>query len=204
MEELKTLQALQASIADAIPLTAILDSMTKEDMIKYADDIFNLAVDPKLSKEVIRANILKIDEARRGQAFNQNVESTQMFLNRGDKALNVKFHRLDFPDADLEFSYSGNVGMKGNRNKQGFSKCPSFHLYPGETYTLPTSVINHLKSLTFATHKTVIDKVTGMIAGAIPVVKPKFILEYVFSKEQLEKLSEASQQPETITKEPEL
>ena len=183
------MEAIEASITDAIALEKLLDGMSKDEMIKYADDVFGLTVDPKLSKDTIKSSLLKADQIRHGEAKTLNDQSTRMFADKGDKIISVKFHRLDFADADLEFSYSGKIGMRGKVNKNGFQKCPSFHLYPGETYALPRQVIEHLKSLSFVTHKTVMDQATGMIKGTIPIVKPKFILEYVLSNDQLERLA---------------
>lgn len=187
--ETETLQQpMQASVSDAIPLREKLKAMTKEQLIQYADEAFALTVDARLKTETIIEKLLEIENGVKQQANKLNKESALMAETDNDPVVDVIFHRMDFPEADLEFSFSGKRGMRGTENPKGFAKCPSYHLWPGETYSIPWSVKEHLESLTFTTHKPVIDPVSGLQSGVIPIVKPRFVLQLKMTKEQVIKM----------------
>jgi hypothetical protein len=180
----------EANATDVIAFEKQLEGMKKDELIRLGDEQFGVTIDQQLDVKTIKAELVRQDNARKGAAISLNEASAREFKARGDKLYRVKFHRLDFAEADMEFSYSGTVGMRGPKNKSGFAKCPKFHLYPGESYVLPKQVIDHLKGLTFSTNKPVFDPVTGMISGNQPIIKPRFILEYEFTDSELEKLAQ--------------
>lgn len=175
---------VQSDVSESLPLEQQLKGMTKTELIRYADGL-GYQVDGRLKEETIIENILKIDADRKGKAQKTNEESLRMTISKSDPEIEVRFFNLESPNTDVEFAYSGKRGMFGLVNKDGFKKCPVYHLFPGELVKLAYSVYEHLTSLTFVTHKTVFDPVTGMIKGNIPIIKPRFILQPIFSKEDI-------------------
>jgi hypothetical protein len=180
---------VNSDVSEALPLSKQLEVMTKAELIKYADTALGYQIDDKLTKPVIIENILKIDASRKTDAQKVNEESLAAAVSEDDPEITVRFYNMETSGADLEFAYSGKRGMYGPKNKQGFKKCPRYHLFPGETVKLAYSVYEHLSSLTYVTHKTVWDTNTGNIKGNIPIVKPRFLLQPIFTKEQLFKLN---------------
>lgn len=182
MEKLQTEQMpIQSDVSEAMPLDKQLDGMSKRTLIKYADDL-GYTIDGRLSEKTIIQNILKIVNERKNIAQKTNEESLSMTVSEEDPMIEVRFFNLESSEADVEFAYSGKRGMFGPVNKRGYKKCPKYHLFPGEKAKLAYSVYEHLESLTFVTHKTVFDPQTGMIKGTIPIIKPRFILQPIFSK----------------------
>lgn len=198
MEQVQ-IEPIQSDLSEALPLDKQLDAMTKEELIEYADDVLGYTITPKLLKSVILNNILAIDTDRRRQAAKVNAESLKQVVSEEDPEIEIRFFNLESPGADEEFATSVPKGMYGKEftnpdgskggNPNGFKKCPKYHLFPGEVTKLAYSVYEHLTSLTFMTHKTVWDTETGMIKGTIPIIKPRFILQPIFTKEQLVKLN---------------
>ena len=189
MDTMELTDAVQSDVSEALSFSDQLDNMTKSEMIKLADNEFGYTIDSKLKIEVIKENLLRIDAARKSEAKKENEESLKMTVNESDPEIQIRFFNMESPGADLEFAYSGEVGMFGENNPKGYKKCPKYHLFPGEVVKLAYSVYEHLNSKTFVTHKTVWDVETGMIKGNIPIIKPRFILQPIFSKEQLLKLN---------------
>lgn len=198
--ELRTQPILQADpsvsqtdVTETMPLKDQLDSMTKPALIKYMESLgFN--VDGRLSEKSLRENILKVIADRRKNAVAINKESLKATVSKEDPMIEIRFFNLETPGIDIEFSYPGKRGMYGPKftkdgktygNPEGHRKCPNYHLFPGETTKLAYSVYEHLESLTFVTHKTVFDPVSGMIQGNIPIIKPRFILQPIITKKQL-------------------
>ena len=187
----------QVDVTETIPLQEQLELMKKPELIKYMEDLgFN--VDGRLADKTIRDNILKIVADRKNNATKMNEESFQATVSEDDPMIKVKFFNLETPNVDIEFAFPGKRGMygpsftqKGKKygNPNGHRKCPKYHLFPGETVRLAYSVFEHLESLTFATHKTVFDPQTGMIQGNIPIIKPRFILQPVLTREDLIKIN---------------
>ena len=173
-----------SDVSESIPLEQQLKGMNKAELIKKADDL-GYQVDGSLTNKVIVENILKIDADRKSSAQKANEESFAMAVNEEDPPIEVRFFNMESANADVEFAYAGKRGMFGPVNKNGYKKCPKYHLFPGEKVKLAYSVYEHLTSLTFMTHKTVFDPVTGMIQGNIPIIKPRFILQPIFSKEDI-------------------
>ena len=188
-EQEKIVEPIQSDLTEALPLDRQLDVMSKVEMIKYADTL-GYQVDDKLTRKVIKENILRIVSDRKSQGQKLNEESLAAVVSEADPEISVRFFNMESPGADLEFAYSDPRGMRGPNNPNGFKKCPVYHLFPGEVVKLAYSVYEHLTSLTFTTHKTVWDTATGNIKGNIPIVKPRFILQPVLTKEQLIKLNE--------------
>ena len=157
-------------------------------LIQLADTKYGLTVDATVAKKAIIEELLRADSAVKGQAREITEKSAKMAATEIDQLFKIRFHRLDFPNADLEFDHDSGRGFKGPENPKGFTKLPHYHLYPGEEILLPHSVIKHLESLTFSTQKTVFDPTTGMISGTIPIIKPRFIVQLVLTDEQLKKI----------------
>ena len=184
---------VQVDVTDAIPLEKQVNAMAKPELIQYMESLgFN--VDRRLSDKNIRDNILKVVADRKNNATAMNEESFQATVSEEDPMIKVRFFNLETPNIDIEFALPGKRGMYGPKfikdgkeygNPKGHRKCPKYHLFPGEEVKLAYSVFEHLESLTFATHKTVFDPVTGMIKGNIPVIKPRFILQPVITREDL-------------------
>lgn len=188
---------VQSDVSEAIPLKEQLDVMKKPQLIKYMEDL-GYNVDRRLSENTIRENILKIDADRKGSAQKINEDSLAMTIDKNDPMIEVRFFNLESANTDVEFAYAGKRGMYGPSytkdgkkygNPNGHKKCPVYHLFPGEKVKLAYSVYEHLESLTFVTHKTVYDTVTGMIQGNIPIIKPRFILQPIFSKADIVNLN---------------
>lgn len=191
-----TKEPVQSDVSESIPLAQQLKGMSKAQLVKYTDDL-GYQVDGRLNEETIRENILKIVADRKGKAQKMNEESLAMAVTDDDPEIEVRFFNIESPNTDVEFAYAGKRGMYGKTytkngkkygNPQGFKKCPRYHLFPGELVKLAYSVYEHLRDLTFVTHKTVWDHATGMIAGNIPIIKPRFILQVSLTKEDILKI----------------
>ena len=187
--EPEMMEAVQSDVSEALPLAEQVKAMTKTELIKYADGVLGYKMDDKLSAAVIRENILKIETDRKHQASQLNAESLAVVVDDSDPEITIKFFNMESSGTDIEFSYSEPRGMHGPVNKKGYKKCPRYHLFPGETVKMAYSVYEHLTSLTYVTHKAVFDQLTGNVKGNIPIVKPRFVLQPIFTKEQLTKLN---------------
>lgn len=172
-------------ISENVKLKTRLKLMNKDQLIQFGKDEFSLKIEPVLTEKVIIDNLMRLDDARRDSAIKENEDSLNKSISASDPPIRVKFHNLMSPEEVITFSYAGPKGMRGPVNKTGHKKCPSYKLYPGEEYTLPLSVKEHLESLTFTHYKTIVDKLTGQIAGNVPILKPKYIMYPVISREQL-------------------
>ena len=188
---------VQSDVSESLPLEQQLEGMTKVELIKYLENL-GCNVDGRLSEKTLKENILKIDTDRKGNARKTNEDALEKTVSDDDPMIEVRFFNLETPNIDVEFSFPGKRGMYGPKfikddktygNPKGHKKCPKYHLFPGELVKLAYSVYEHLTSLTFVTHKTVFDPVTGMIRGNIPIIKPRFILQPVFSKEDIVKIN---------------
>lgn len=186
MEQIQT--PVQSDVSESVTLSDQLKAMDRAQLVKYADDI-GYSIDGRVKEETIRKGILSITADRIKQAAEVNAESLKQAVSEEDPEIEVRFFNLQSPGADLEFSYSEPRGMFGPRNKKGHKKCPKYHLFPGTVTKMAYSVYNHLQGLTYVAHKTVWDTRTGMITGTIPIIKPRFILQPIFTKEQLVKLN---------------
>lgn len=184
LPRLESEEPVQSDVTESLPLEEQVKAMDKSALIKYMEDLgFN--VDKRLAEKTIRENILKVVADRKNNATKLNEESFKATVSDDDPMIKVRFFNMESPNADVEFAYSGKRGMYGPVNKNGHRKCPKYHLFPGEEVRLAYSVYEHLESLTFMTHKTVFDPITGMIQGNIPIIKPRFILQPIFSKEDI-------------------
>ena len=190
MEQEVMTPAIQSDVSESLPLEKQLAAMNKAELIQHADGL-GYTVDKRLAEKTIIENIINIVADRKSSAQKANEESLAMTVNEEDPMIEVTFFNLESANADVEFAYSGKRGMYGPEfkkdgkkygNPNGYKKCPVYHLFPGETVKLAYSVYEHLQGLTFVTHKTVFDTATGMIKGNIPIIKPRFILQPIFSK----------------------
>lgn len=172
-------------ISDNVQLKTRLAAMNQDQLIKFGEDEFSLKIEPTLTNKVIIENLLRLDGIRRSNAVRVNEESLVKSISADDPPIRVRFFNLQSPTEVINFSFAGPKGMRGPINKTGHQKCPKYELYPSEEYTLPLSVKEHLESLTFTHYKTIIDPLTGQVAGNISTLKPKYILNPIISKEQL-------------------
>ena len=191
--KLVTEEPVTVDVTNELPLEKQLNAMGKSELMKYMEDLgFN--VDKRLAEKTIRENILKVVADRKNNATAMNKESFQATVSNEDPKITIRFFNLETPNVDIEFAFPGKRGMYGPKfikdgkeygNPNGHRKCPKYHLFPGEEVDLAYSVFEHLESLTFATHKTIFDPQTGMIQGNIPIIKPRFILQPVITREDL-------------------
>ena len=190
---LMTEPAVQSDLTESVPLKKQLEFMKRPALVEKMSGL-GYQVDGRVSEKTIRENILKIISEQKSNAKQRNAESLAMAVSKEDPMIEVKFFHLESPETDIEFAYSGTRGMYGPEftkdgkkygNPKGFRKCPKYHLFPGETVKLPFSVYEHLERLTYVTNKAVHDPVTGMIGGNIPIIKPRFLLQLVVTKEQV-------------------
>ena len=197
LPRLESEEPIQSDVTAEIPLEEQIARMEKPQLIKYLESLgFN--VDARLKEETIRENILKIVADRKDNAYQLNRDSSKATISEDDPMIKVKFFNLESPGADESFSFPGKRGMYGPQfkkdgktygNPNGHRKCPKYHLFPGEEIELAYSVYDHLTSLTFMTHKTVFEPITGMIQGNIPIIKPRFILQPILTKEDILKIN---------------
>lgn len=183
-EKSKEETAVLVSVTETPKLADRLKVMSKEDLIIFAGDTYGLDVDKRLSPESIIKEILRFEKAQKDEADKVNRESAKLAAD-DDPIVTCVFHRFDFPEADLDFAYTGTRGFKGPNNPSGFVEAPKYHLFPGELCSIPWSVKEHLESLMFSTWKTVIDEKTQTVKDKIPIIKPKFVLELKMTKEQI-------------------
>ncbi len=176
---------VEVDISENVKLKTRLKAMSKDQLIKFGSDEFSLKIEPVLTEKVIIDNLLRLDDVRRGEAIKVNEESLNKSVSASDPPIKVKFFNLQSPTEVIDFSFAGPKGMRGPVNQTGHRKCPVYKLRPGEEYILPLSVKEHLEGLTFTHYKTIVDQLTGQIAGNVPILKPKYILNPIISKEQL-------------------
>jgi len=184
MDTMEQETAVQSDVSESLPLEKRLKAMEKPELIKYMNDL-GYEVDGRLKEETIIENILKVVEDQKSQARKVNEDSLAMAVTEEDPEIEIRFFNLESSGTDIEFTYSGKRGLFGPKNKKGYKRCPRYHLFPGEVAKMAYSVYEHLTGLTFVTHKTVWDEATGMIKGTIPIIKPRFILQPIFSKADL-------------------
>ncbi|MBE3139678.1 MAG: hypothetical protein IMZ53_03740 [Thermoplasmata archaeon] len=175
-------------------LESRLLAMPKSQLIQVAKDEFNLEVDGRLSEKSIIRELLNQNTAQQKEAKEKTTESTKMVVTNDDPLVTILFMPLDFPNAPVEFNYDSGRGVMGTgitpeqkieAKKLGLlEKMPHYHLFPGQTYDLPMSVIKHLKGLTFRDSIPIINQQTGMIDGNKPVIKPRFSLDVQLTDEQ--------------------
>jgi hypothetical protein len=181
---------VESDLAEGVSLAKLLESMTKDEMIRYADENMGLRVDSSLEEQAIKESLLKFDLSQKNNARTINQRSLDMSIDKDNPAIVVKFYNMQSPNTNLEFNTTVPRGFFGPKNKKGFKKAPQYNLFHGETYTLPYAIYEHLKNLTYVENKPVIDPATGMFHGTIPIIKPKYVLEPVISRDQLIKLAQ--------------
>lgn len=168
--------------------------LSKKQLVKIADEEFQLHVDKTISAATLRDTLQRVHEQRILSALERNEAAAQVFLERDpeEKLLKVTFHPLDFPNNPLHFSNDGGYGIRDrknpNRNPNGLSKMPGFFLIPGQQYFLPLCIINILEKLTFRDSRPEFDTETGMISGNTPIIKQRFSFIPVLSQETMKEL----------------
>ncbi len=173
-----------ADVSGATPLDQTLKAMSKTELIKYADKSLGLNIDAKLDKSTVLSELLLFDSNRRASARAESELSAKASESDTDPLINVTFYNMQTANEDITFNFAGPKGTFGPINLTGHKKIPKYHLFPGMKIQLPYSVCTHLRSLVFTRHRPVFDEVTGLQAGAEPIVTPRFILEQQLTKEE--------------------
>lgn len=207
MMEAQTLEPMKADFASGVTLAQELGSMSKEQMIIFANDKMGLTVDSGMDPQTIKENLLRIADSRKNSArdINANSLNTTMALDKTRKifiqnwdgrkkpkpfeyepnpAIQVKFFFMQHVGVDLEFVSAEPYGIFGDVNKFGFKKHMKYHLFHGEMYVLPLLLVKHLEKKIYTAHKPIIDPNTGLISGSIPIIKPRFVFQQVVSSEE--------------------
>lgn len=212
-----TEKPIKADFASVTTLAQDLDRLDLAGLIKYADENFSLTVDPSLDPQTVKETLLRIHSSQKNNARDKNRKSLQMtmVLDAKRKAafdkwakdkrvktppftyvpnppVEVKFYFMQHVGANVEFANSEPYGFtaKGGTNKFGFKVAPQYNLFHGEMYVLPLLLVKHLRTLTYVTHKPIIDQATGLQNGTIAIIKPRFVLEYMHSDADLAALAE--------------
>lgn len=185
-----------------VSLRAKLEGMTKSELIIFAGEKFGVNIADHLSESVVIETLLKIDSDKRQEAKTLNEESAAMVTDNEDPLVHVRFMRMDFPNANLEFSFDSGRGIRALGKKKGnispkkkemydrqLARVPKYNLFSGEVYHLPLSVIRHLESRTMKDSRPVIDPISGMISGNEPVIKPRFILNIIMDDVQIKQMA---------------
>lgn len=214
--EALTEKPVKADFASGTTLAQDLDRLDMAGLIKYADESFSLTVDPSLDPQTVKETLLRIHSSQKNNARDINRKSLQMtmaldakrkaahekFPSDGRKKkpfeyvpnppVEVKFYFMQHVGANVEFANSEPYGFtaKDGPNKFGFNVAPKYNLFHGEMYVLPLLLVKHLRTLTYVTHKPIIDQATGLQNGTIAIVKPRFVLEYMHSDADLAALAE--------------
>ncbi len=183
-----------------VPFRDRIAKLDESALRTLADEEFGLTIDGQLKKEAIVKQLVKIYEETTNAARTLNEQSAMLFLeaDENERLIAVKFMPLDFPNAPVDFSNDGGLGLRGKKLgkgqkkppnwDKGLRKMPVFKFIPGETYKLPIRLIKILEDLTFRGSKPQHDPVTGMISGNMPVIKPRFMLTPVLSDEQMREM----------------
>jgi hypothetical protein len=166
------------------------------ELVKYAESQYQLTIESNVKKPIIIEAILKVDRERRNKARTLNQKSALLFASEEDPLIKVRSLRQDFPFADLKFNHDGGRGVKDkknpDKNKNGLPYCPGFHLFPGAEYDLPLSIIRHLEKLIITDNKPQYDPATGLIAGNVPIVRNRFILQPVLTDAMMRQMGKTS------------
>ncbi len=162
-----------------------VSGLSRKELVEIAKDEFQLNIDSKVKPDVLRDTLIRVHEDVVTTTMKKNQAASQLFLERDpkEKLITVQFLPLEFPNNPEQFSWDGGFGITDrknpSRNPTGLSKMANYLLIPGEIYQLPICVIKHLESKTFRDSKPQFDTETGMIAGNIPIIKPRFSLKLV-------------------------
>jgi len=219
--EAQTLQPVKADFASGLTVAQDLDLLDKAGLIKYANDNFSLTVDSSLDPQTIKENLLRVHASQKNNARDMNRKSLQMTMAIDAKRkkaaeawatdkrvkklfdyvpnppVEVKFYFMQHVGANVELANREPYGAEGPVNKFGFRHAPRYNLFHGEMYVLPLLLVKHLRTLTYVTHKPVIDPATGLQNGTIAMVKPRFVFEYMHSDEDLLALAELKKRKES-------
>jgi hypothetical protein len=214
--EALTEKPVKADFASGTTLAQDLDRLDMQGLIKYADQNLGLTVDPSLDPQTIKETLLRVHASQKNNARDMNRKSLQMtmaldakrkeayekFSKDGRKKkpfeyvpnppVEVKFYFMQHVGANVEFTCTEPYGFTGKDgpNKFGFKVAPRYNLFHGELYVLPLLLVKHLRTLTYVTHKPVIDPATGLQNATIAIVKPRFVLEHMISDTDLARLAE--------------
>ena len=176
-----------------VPFEERIKKLGKNELIAIAAEEFNLNIDDKLTKEVIRDQLIRCHEDQANSARSMNEKAASLFLqaDKKEKLVSVKFLPQDFAHASVEFTNDGGHGIKDKRNPgrnpNGLLEMPRFLLIPGEVYKLPICIIKRLEGLTYRDSKPVFGE-AGMITGNIPILKARFLLQVQYSDDQLREM----------------
>lgn len=135
-----------------------LAKMTKEQLIQYGNDILGVKVDSSLSKEKMIEGLEKTKKAQQEAATKQTKSSAEKAATPDDPLVEVTFAHIEFPGADLECTIEGH----------------KYHLFHGQKYKLPISVIEFLNSRQVPDDKYDIDPATKQVTGISKGVRNRF------------------------------
>ena len=184
MSDKQTTTEVKADISGAVSLEQELKGKNKAQLIQYADQQLGLAIDGTLDEKVIRENLIRYMDTQLNAAREKSEKSAKLVATDDDPLMEVIFRNLQSMNEDITFAFAGDRGTFGPKNKKGFKKMPTYHLFPGMRIELPYSVIEHLRSKVFTRHIPVYDDATGQIGGVRAIITPRFILDMQFTKEQ--------------------
>ena len=132
--------------------------MTKEQLIQYGRERLGVTVDSSLTKEKMVEGLEKTEKAQLEAATKQTNASAKKAATSADPLVEVTFTNVEFPGADLAFTYE--------RHK--------YHLFHGQKYKLPISVIEHLNNLQVPEDKYDIDPSTKQVTGISKGLRNRF------------------------------
>lgn len=131
---------------------AKLKQMNKEQLIDYAAKK-GYRLDPGMNVEKMRDAVQKTEKAELNQAKTETEKSAARYAKaHSDSLMLVKFTNMQDPGADIQFTLDAT-------RAQPFK----FHLYDGQTYRLPSGVIDHINSTTYPTSQNIQDPGSGQV-----------------------------------------
>ena len=181
---------LSSDVGNLVPIEQEIESMSKKQLVLFADSRLGATLDMKLSIDAMKKNILQFNSGRRKNAREESEASARQSASKDDPMVNVIFHNMQTAWEDITFNFPGPRGIFGPVNKKGHKKMPKYHLFPGMEISLPYSVVEHLESRTYTRHEAIFDPATGMQKGQRPVIAPRFILQQKLTREEAIALQE--------------
>lgn len=126
------------------------ESMDK-DALRNAIANMGYTVDARLGEEKLREAYVQAVEKAYEQAVQLNNESSE---DVQEPTVDIRFNNFLDPKKDVTFTFNGK----------------KFHMYPGETYNVPVSVMKHLngsdgRSCMYPDTEPIIDERTGDVKG---------------------------------------
>ena len=180
-----------------------IEKLSVEELVKIASEEFGLSIAENVPAEKIRLELLRQNNERLGKARTMNERSAMSAVCPNDPLLTVVFRPMDFANAPVgPFVFNcghGKVDKKLSKSqreqqrKRGYiDEDLKWHLFPGQTYQLPSSLVKHLQSLVYMDAEPVYDTATGMISGSRPIKRPRFSLDIQLTDKQIMDIGKTS------------